>query len=512
MNWADYLDWGAREDANKPLVYCNGVMTTYGEMRLWANRIGNVLTSLGVTKGDRVATYLPTTSLHEAMLLGSLKLGAIGCPLSMREKPSVVLSLLQSLEAKVLVVDGEQLEFAREAQDHLPVLEIVVANGTASGFRSLDDLVGAASPDFVTVPMRDDDIAFVAFTAGSTGRPKGVQVTARMLRAHNYTVADKFQMRRASEVFFGFVNYWHVGGLVTNMAPAYTTGGTHILIQKWDPDEALCLIEKYKVTSMFGPATMYRQLVRSPLFASIDWTCLKCSCSGGEVLSPDLKKRWDEVTNSWLGEGFGMSEASVQVLLPGPGELGCGKVFSRIEELRLVDTETGLTIEGTGEGELLVRGDNVMPGYWRDPEGTKKKIDEEGWYWTGDMLRRDEEGNYYTVGRVDDMFKAGGEKIFPVEVETALEEHADVTKAFCFPEPHPEWGQVPCAVVELRPGAETDAEKLLEFAASHPKLPRFKRPRRIFCIDALPMGATGKVVRRDVMAWLATQGYKADIK
>jgi acyl-CoA synthetase (AMP-forming)/AMP-acid ligase II len=512
MNWADYLDWGAREDPLKPLVYCDGQVVTYGEMTSWANRIGNALADLGVSRGERVATYLPNTPLHEAVLLGALKLGAIGCPLSQREKSAVVVDLLGALEARFLVVGADSAEFASQVCRELPTLRVLVAGGAAAGFHSLDDLASTHSGELETVPMRDYDVAFIAFTGGTTGRPKGVQVTARMLRGQNYAFYERFRLGRASEVFFGCVSFSHVGGLVISMALAYTTGASHVLLPKWDPVTALDLVKRHRVTCMIAATTLYQQMARCEEFLSTDWSSLKICAVGGEMVPVELKERWLNVTGAPLRESFGMSEASIQVCVEGPGAPldSCGWPYDRIEEVLLVDTKSRCPIEGAGSGELVVRGDNVTPGYWRDPEQTGRKFDPDGWYFTGDVVRRDTEGYYYAVGRIDDMFQSGGENIYPAEVEAGLLLHPDVTKAFCFPEPHHEWGKVPCAVVELRPEAATNAEKLLEFCASHPTLARFKRPRRIFCTDALPIGPTGKVVRRDLKEWLAKQGYHAE--
>lgn len=513
MNWADYLDWGAREDPRKPLVYCDDAVLTYGEMRSWTNRIGNALVSLGVGKGERVATYLPATPCHEAVLIGSLKVGAIACPLSLRERDAVLVDLLRSLEARVLVVGPGDGELANDARRAIPQLRVVTAGGGMPGFDSLDDACAAASDEWGILPMRDNDTAFIAFTGGTTGSPKGVQVTARMLRAQNYAFYERFRLGRASEVFFGMVSFSHVGGIVIGMALPYTTGASHVLLPKWDTEEALRLIARHRVTCTIAPTTMYQQLSRSAHFTSADWSSLKVAAVGGEPVPQELKERWLEVTGAPLREGFGMSEASVQVCVEGEGVPpgSCGWPYDRIAEVRLVDPATRLPVAGAGSGELAVRGDQVTPGYWRNPEQTGRAFDAEGWYYTGDMLRRDEEGYFYSLGRQDDMFQSGGENVYASEVEAGLLVHPDVTKAFCFPEPHPEWGKVPCVVVELCPGASCGPEELLEFCASHPTLARFKRPRRVFCIDALPLGPTGKVVRRHLKEWLAGQGYEADI-
>ncbi|ABB32456.1 acyl-CoA synthetase, AMP-forming [Geobacter metallireducens GS-15] len=512
MNWADYLEWGTRENPHKPLVYCNDKIVTYGEMSSWTNCIGNVLADLDVSKGERVATYLPNTPEHEAVLLGALKLGAIGCPLSMRENNVIVIDLLRGLEAKVLVVGAESVEFAREVLQELPELKILMADDASLGFLSLGELVGTASAELETLPMRDSEVAFIAYTGGTTGRPKGVQLTAGMLRAHNYVWYERYQLSRASEVFFGCLSLWHVGGVLDAMALSYTTGASHVLLPKWNPVTALHLVKKHRVTCMIAATTLYQQMSRCDEFLTTDCSSLKICAVGGEPVPVELKERWFRVTGASMREGFGMSEACTQVFAPGKDAplSSCGKPFDRIEEVRLVDPESRCVIEGAGSGELAVRGDNVTPGYWHDPEQTGRKFDAEGWYYTGDMVRRDEDGYYYTVGRVDDMFQSGGENVYPSEIEAALVLHPDVTKAFCFPEPHTEWGKAACAVVELRPGATSNAERILEFCTTHSTLARFKRPRRIFCIDELPIGATGKVLRRQVKEWLAAQGYHAE--
>lgn len=513
MNWADYLDWGAREDPHKPLVHCEGTTLTYGQMRRWTNQLGHALSELGVRRGDRVATYLASNPLHEAVLIGSLKLAAIGCPLSLREKPATMIGALRELEAAVLVVGADQLGFAQLARAELPGLRIVSAGGRIPGFESLDDAASAAPTDLRVAAMRETDYAFIGFTAGTTKRPKGVPVTARMLRAHNTALFERFALGRASEVWFGLVSFGHVGGIAIGLAPAYLVGASHVLLPRWDPAEALRLIEKHRVTYMTGPMTMIQQMAKHEAFATTDFSSLKVAISGGEPCPVKLKEHWGRVTGCRLCEGYGMSEATVGVLQEDPRDVGVssGRPLDRIEEVRLVDPVTRRTIEGPGTGELAVRGDHVTPGYWRNPEETASKFDSEGWFYSGDLCRRDEDGLYYTLGRVDAMFQSGGENVYPSEVEAALVDHPAVAKAFCFPEPHQEWTKVSCAAVELRPGASATPEEVVEFCASHPTLARFKRPRRVFIVEALPIGATGKIVRRELKEQLAAMGYHADI-
>jgi long-chain acyl-CoA synthetase len=291
MNWADYLDWGARENPDKPLVHCEGVTTTYGEMRRWASRVAGALVGLGVAPDDRVATYLPTGALHEAVMLGTLRVGAISCPLSLRERPAVVVEMLTLLEAAVLVVGKEQGEFALQVRRELPELPIFSAGGPLPGLPSLDALTAAAPQEFDPVARRDTDTAFICFTAGTTGRPKGVPVTARMLRSHNYAFCQRLKLGRASEVFFGFVSFSHVGGIAIGMAPAYTTGSTHILLPKWDPSEALRLVARHRATCLTGPTTLYHQMSRCEEFVSTDWSSVKVLQVGGERVPLALTER-----------------------------------------------------------------------------------------------------------------------------------------------------------------------------------------------------------------------------
>ncbi len=513
MNWADYLDWNAREHPGKPLVHCEGVVTTHGEMRRWANRVGNALAGLGVRKGDRVATYLPTTARHEAVLIGAVKLGAIGCPLSLREKPATMIGALGELDAAVLVVGHEHAEFARLARSSAPALRVVSAGGALDDVASLDDLEAGSSEELETVPMRETDVAFIGFTAGTTRKPKGVPVTARMLRAHDYAVFERFKLRRGSETLFGLVSFGHVGGLAIGMAPAYTVGATHVLLPRWDPAEAVRLVVRHQVSCLIGSNTHFQQMARTPEFASADFSSLRVTLGGGEPTPQRLKDLWLRGTGARLCEAFGMSESTVLVTLEDPRDpvSSSGRPFERVNETRIVDPVTRQVIEGAGTGEVAVRGALVTPGYWRDPEQTRRRFDADGWFYTGDLCRRDEDGHYYTVGRGDDMFQSGGENVYPAEVEATLAEHPDVVKAFCFPETHPEWGKVPTAVVELRAGALTTTDELLEFCASHATLARFKRPRRILRVDGFPLGPTGKVVRRDLKSRLAEMGHAVEL-
>ena len=271
--------------------------------------------------------------------------------------------------------------------------------------------------------------------------------------------------------------------------PIFHCRGVNILVQSFDPDLILDLIEKEKVTVFFGVPTMYQMMIDSPKFKDADLSSVRFMVSGGATLSADIFETFKQEKNIHLWEGFGLTEIGPNNFIAN-GKLGTvGHAMPHVD-VKLID-ENGREIAIGEEGELLLRGPHMCTGYWNKPEATAESI-RDGWFHTGDLAKIDEDGHLSIVGRKKDMIISGGANIYPAEIERVVEAHPDVLGAAVIGVPDPKWGEVGKAVVEIRPGAEISLESLNEFLSD--KLGKFKLPKFLAVLPELPRTpASGKI-------------------
>lgn len=470
----------ARSTPRRPAVVHDGVRTSYARLHDRSTRLAHHLRHLGVRPGDRVAFLGPNHPAFLECFFATGQLGAVFVPLNTRLAEPELLHCLADSGASVLVHTAGFEEFAASCD-----VRRRVAVGDAYE-RALAD----RAPEPLDVPVTHDDIAMIMYTSGTTGRAKGAVLTHGNLiwNSLNTLVDGDFA---AGDVTLLSAPLFHTAALNMTCLPTLLKGGTVVLEESFSAARTLDLVEELRVTVMFGVPAMFQQVAAEPRFAGADLSSVRMLLCGGAPVPSALIRTYQERGLGFL-QGYGMTEASPGVCildpehaLDKPGSAGLPHFFS---DVRIVDPAN----RDAGRGELLVEGPNVMRGYWNLPEETAAAL-QDGWFRSGDVAQRDEDGYVTVVDRVKDMIISGGENIYPAEVESALYEHPAVGDCAVIGVPDAKWGEVPRAVVVLAAGATASAEDIL--ASLDGRLARYKIPKSLVLTDALPRSGAGKLLK-----------------
>lgn len=493
---------------NKIGVVDGNVRLTYREFGERCDRLSNALTGLGVRRGDRVA-WLGYNS-HELLeaYYGVVQMGCVLLPLNIRLLPSEIAFILDNSGAVALFYN----------RDFRPIIDALGGAGAAvrhcvpleEGSRELhyEALISAAGADF-TPPsdIGDDELAELFYTSGTTANPKGVMMTHRNLYLHAMQVIAGMGIKD-SDVQLHTIPLFHVNGWG---APHFITGmgARHVVLDKFDATRALELVERERVTQFSMVPTMATALVNHPNLCDYDLSSLNYVGIGGAASPVGLIREIEQKIGCRAYAGYGLTETTPQMTfsfikehLKGlPDEerwrrqAMTGYPLPGIE-MSIVDPDDNhLPHDGETVGEIVVRADSVMAGYWEQPEETAHVM-RGGWLHTGDMAVVDEEGYYLIVDRKKDIIISGGENISSIEVEKAIFAHPSVFECAVVAVPDERWGEVPKALVVLKPGESLSEGELV--AHCRTKLPGFKVPKSVEFLESLPKGGTGKILKRDL--------------
>jgi long-chain acyl-CoA synthetase len=359
-----------------------------------------------------------------------------------------------------------------------------------------------ALPEGEPIPVpaerADDDDAIILYTSGTTGRPKGAELTHANIHRNAERCAHVIQQLTEDDVVMGCLPLFHVFGLVVGLNASVIAGSSLALIPRFDPERAIEVIEKERVTVMQGVPTMYAAILNHPRSDGMDASSLRTCASGGSAMPLEVMRAFEEKFGCVILEGYGLSETSPVASFNMPDrERKPGTIGLAIPgcEMKLVGLDGRDVGPGEGVGEIAIRGDNVMKGYWGKPEATAEAIPD-GWFRTGDLATVDDEGYYTIVDRKKDMILRGGMNVYPREVEEVLYTHPDVLEAAVVSVPDDLLGEEVGAAVAFRPGATSTLEDVQAFVKD--RIAAYKYPRHLWQVDALPKGPTGKILRREV--------------
>ncbi|QDG75882.1 AMP-binding protein [Labrenzia sp. PHM005] len=474
-----------------------GLSYTFNDINVRANRLANLLLDKELSHGDRMAVLCHNHPDFFVLLFAAQKSGVLLVPLNWRQPVAELKPILEASGAKLLFHDGAFSEAANElaAGDNLDLLPLgQAANGT-SALDPLLETVTSASP--ATSAVKASAPWYLLYTSGTTGLPKAVIQTAGMAYANmiNYSQATGLS---TGELGINFLPLFHTAGINLPTLPIFLNGGASTVLRKFDPDVALSLIDTGKVTCFFGVPAIYQALALSEALTNTNFSAVQSlGCGGAPVpkhLLLDFQKRGVTICN-----GMGMTETGPTVFLMDPdhaaekiGSVGKAQILT---DVRLQDAN-GATIEGSGEGEVQFRGPNITPGYMDNKEATIATFTVDGWLKSGDVARRDEDGYYYIVDRIKDMYISGGENVYPAEVEKVLVSHPAVLEAVVIGVPDDKWGEVGAAFLVPRPGEQIDTSTLPVWCRE--QLAPYKIPKTFTVSDDLPRTAAGKV-RKNIL-------------
>jgi long-chain acyl-CoA synthetase len=490
---------------------------TFGEHDAAARAVAQRLSELGVERGDRVALVSANNPEWVITFWACAILGAVLVPLNAWWKTEELEFGLQDSGSKVLIADEKRLALIRPRLVELRELEhvFVIAPDSDAPVRPFRDLLeGAQDAPMPETPLDEDDLLAILYTSGTTGQPKGATVSQRQAIANLQNIicsgfVSAMQGDAPPEASSGLqsaallvVPLFHVTGCLATMVLNYATGGKLVLMPpgRFEPDTAMEVIEREKVTSIGGVPTIMWRIVESPNLDKFDLSSVKRASYGGAPAAPELVERIEQVfpnLRKTLTTAYGLTEtASVATAIGGddyfahPGSVG--RAVPTVE-LRIVD-EQGNDVPPRTNGEVWLKGPTVMAhGYWRRPDANAASFSD-GWFHTGDIGYVDEEGYLYLVDRAKDMIIRAGENVYCVEVEHVLFDHPDVIDAAVVGVPHKELGEEVKAVVQLKEGATATAEEIRDFCKKH--LADFKVPTYIEVRDEpLPRNPAGKVLK-----------------
>ncbi|KAB2371323.1 long-chain-fatty-acid--CoA ligase [Actinomadura montaniterrae] len=496
---SDIVEYAARKHPERAALRFEDQVIGYAELRDRVRRAANALRTIA-EPGDRVAVLSGNRPEYVDLYYGVPAAGMALTFLNHRLHPSEITALVEHAQASVLVVSGEYLDAMAEHRHEMPGVKVVVGLD-GGGDRAYADLVAAAP---ATEPPRpdEDSIAWLVYTSGTTGTPKGVMLSHRNLATGVISSASQWEIPDESVFLFCFP-LCHVGGyaVLVNHLRSATVG----IVRSYDNETFLRLVADWKVTQTGLAPTMIAFLLGHPGIEDHDLGTLEAIGYGASAIPAEVLRRGMDVLGCDFYQGFGMSELGGNILYFGTAEhrraaagethllAAAGRVMD-LADIRIVDPDFDDVPPGE-PGEMVVRCDQVMRGYWREPELTAEAF-RDGWFRTGDVVRRDAEGMVYIVDRIKDMIITGGENVASREVEQVLYRHPDVADAAVFGVPDPRWGEAVCAAVVLRPGASAAPGDVIAFAREH--LGGYKVPRRVEVVDELPRNVAGKVLKRDL--------------
>ena len=522
-----FLRYASQQYPAKTAIVCAEQRLTYAQFADRAARLAGALKKLGIEPGDRVAFLSGNCHRLLEAYYGVLEAGAVLLPLNIRLAPHELAYILNDSEAKVLFFENQFLALVESFREQLRSVQsfFLLDSKPAAKWTSAENyeaLLAASEPYHADIMKVDENaLGELFYTSGTSANPKGVMLTHRNIYLHALGAALNFSTASDS-VELHTIPLFHANGW--GVAHSLTfVGGTHVMMQKFDPPEVFRLIERERVHSCSLVPTMATALVNCPERPKYDLSSLKRITIGGAASSPTLVREVEEKIGCTCFSGYGLTETAPVLTTSRMKDGVKWESQERFErqartgfaipgvEIRVVDGEDrDVPHDGKSIGEIIARSDGVMAGYWKQPEATAAAI-RDGWFHTGDMATIDENNYVLIVDRKKDIIVSGGENISSLEVEKALLAHPSVYEVAVIPVPDERWGEAPKALVVLKPGAQASEGELLEFCRG--RLARYKCPRSVEFLDALPKTGTGKILKKELRKkyWSGSESIRPEL-
>jgi long-chain acyl-CoA synthetase len=485
---------------------------TYAELKNAADRFASALHQLGFRKGDRIAVMLSNSKEFIISYYGIHRLGGIFVPVNPMYQALELEYILRDSGAECLITTGEQKQKLQRIGYDAKLTLIFTDDCLNSNEHAFYDLIANASVELPPVKVEpQSDIAVLQYTGGTTGKPKGVMLTHFNIvsNIHQSFIFSAGEFQRPGERILCASPFFHVYGMTSAMNVAIFGAAAIICLARFEVKHALELIRKYRPTFFPGVPTMYIALLNHSDESVRFLNCIKVCNSGSAPMPVEVMNEFEQKTGAKIVEGYGLSEASpVTHRNPIRGKRKPGSIGIPLPntDCKIVDLDTGTIELPPGEpGELIVKGPQVMKGYWNKPEETAETL-RDGWLYTGDIAKMDDEGFFYIVGRKKEMIIAGGYNIYPIEVEEVIYQHPGVAEACVFGVPDPYRGETVKAVIVPKRGVDIAAEEIINWC--NERLARYKVPRLVEFRDQLPKSAVGKILRRKLAAETGKQEEK----
>ncbi len=490
MSLARLLTDAAAQHGERTAVKLDDIELNYQTLDEGSARVAGLLAAKGVQADDRVGIMLPNVPYFPVVYYGVLRAGGVVVPMNPLLKGREVAFHLQDSGTNVIFVWGDMAEEAEQGGQEAGAEVISIAPG------EFEKLLGEQEPRREVVDRADEDTAVILYTSGTTGTPKGAELTHANLKRNVEVSTGLFDMS-CEDVVFGGLPFFHSFGQTCALNATIAGGGTITLLPRFEPGKAFEIIQRDKVTILEGVPTMYSALLNHPDGDQCDTSSLRVCVSGGSALPGEVLRGFEDKFGAAILEGYGLSETSPVASFNHPDrERKVGSIGTPIEgvEMKLVDDD-GKDVPQGEVGEIVIKGHNVMRGYWGREDATAEVL-QDGWFHTGDMGQIDEDGYFFIVDRKKDLIIRGGYNVYPREIEEVFYTHPAVAEAAVVGVPHDELGEEIGAAVALKEGESVDEDTLRDFIKE--EVAAYKYPRQIWFVDELPKGPTGKILKREI--------------
>jgi long-chain acyl-CoA synthetase len=491
LNLASIVTESAARTQASVAVRLGGLELTYADLDDRSARLAALLREKGLQQGDRVGVMLPNVLEFPISYYGVLRAGGVVVPMNVLLKRREIAFYLEDSGAKLLL---SWHGFGDDARDGAAEAGVELIEVEPEAFAAL---IRDREPATEIAETDPEDTAVILYTSGTTGKPKGAELTHFNL-SRNAEIASQTTCAIAEgDIALGALPLFHSFGQTVSMNASLRVGATLTLLPKFDPGETLEIMQRDGVTHFYGVPTMYGALLHHPGREDFDTSSLRICITGGASMPVEVLRGFEEAFDCELLEGYGLSETSPVASSNHPGrERKAGSIGTPLREveMKVVDEDDAEVAQGE-VGEIVIRGHNVMKGYWEKPEATAETM-RGGWFHSGDMARVDEDGYFFIVDRKKDLIIRGGYNVYPREVEEVLYEHPKIREAAVLGVPHDQWGEEIGAAVVLHEGEELTPEEVSAYVKE--RIAAYKYPRQVWFMDELPKGPTGKILKREI--------------
>jgi acyl-CoA synthetase (AMP-forming)/AMP-acid ligase II len=489
------------------LIGPDGQERTFNDFNCRVNSLNQAVSSMGLTKGDRVAV-LARNCPEYVEIYGLGKSGLIIVPLNWRLAAAEIEKLVAHSAPKVLFVDESFADLVDSIRSRLASVDQFVYLGAArEGWNIYSSLVTDSGAQEPKVTVAEDDVVCLMYTSGTTGAPKGVALTHRGVVGNCRVSSQNLLGLTADDVTLAVMPLFHAGGMWYHLFPSFATGCTTVMLREFDAAVVLSTLQDRHITNIHIVPTMLGALINHPAIDKVDVSRLRLIFYAASSIPADLLKQAMRAFGACdFVQAYGSTEAGILTVLNAQDHRAarqadreallssCGRPAADTE-IQLLD-DSDAPVSPRLIGEIVVRSDRMMKGYWLDPQATGRVLSDAGWFRTGDLGYTDQDGYLYIIDRKNDMIVTGGENVFPTEVEEFLYRDPDVLEAAVFGIPDPQWVERVVAAVVLRPGVQTGADEVL--ARLRRDLAGYKCPKQIYITQTLPKNAVGKILRKDL--------------
>jgi long-chain acyl-CoA synthetase len=493
MNIAHHVERGNLLFPDKTALIFEDKSFTYQQLDQLVNRVANALLLLGIKKGDRVALFLPNIPEFIIDYLGILKIGAVAVSVNVMFKSAELSYILNDCAAKAIITIESLTENISEAD--LPELQhILIAEGKVNKGISLAQLMTSVSSEARAIEMERHAPASILYTSGTTGFPKGATLSHGNVISNSYAANRCYHLKKSDRLLL-YLPLFHCFGQNAILNSGLNGCATIILHRRFDLEQVLQTIANYQVTMFFGVPTVFIKMLNDNI-SNCSLESIRYYFSAAAPMPFEIAQKWQEKYGFIIHEGYGLTETSPFATYNHDLKYKLGSVGTAIDnvEIKIVDAN-GHQVQPKEEGEIVVRGPNVMLGYWNRPVETAEVI-KNGWFHTGDVGRMDEEGFFYIVDRLKDMINMSGFKVYPTEVENVIYQHPAVAEVAVYGVDDALKGEIVKANIVLKAGHKITEAKILEFCYN--RMAAYKIPRTINFVDSLPKNPTGKVLKREL--------------